>query len=112
MLRAVDGMTLPVVFRPFDDARGGTARLDSGRMAFDREEGVRAAWHGTGDTDYALLRVFQGSYIEDGARLVIYPARNAIPDTGEVSGRTLTVRAQFTRRLSGERYVVVMTYER
>lgn len=111
-LRTVDGAPLPAHFAPFEDARGTAVRLDSGRVGFDRDGGVSGAWHGSAESEFAVLRVVQATYVQDGSRVLIHTVTGSPPDTGEVSGKTLTVRAQFYRPPSRERYVVVMTYER
>lgn len=110
-LRAVDGDSLPARFTPFEDVRGAGAVLDSGRVSFDRNGQVRGAWQGTGDSDNAMSRVFHGTYVQEGSHVLIQTAPGAPPDTGEVSGSTLTVRAQFYRQPSRQRFVVVMIYE-
>lgn len=111
-LRAVDGTPLPTHFAPVAYPQADTnVRMDSGRVTFDREGRARGAWYGTGESQ-SLSQVFSAAYVEDGARVLIYRHGGSAPDTGEVSGKTLTVRAQFFRQPTRERYVVVMTYER
>lgn len=111
-LRTVDGTPLPTHFVPFDDAERTAVRLDSGRVTFDSEGEVRGAWHGSAESGDAKSRVLQGTYVQDGMRVLIHTGTGLPPDTGEVSGKTLTVRAQFYRQPSREPYVIVMTYER
>jgi hypothetical protein len=58
-----------------------------------------------------VAQVFHGTYVQDGARVLIYTAGRSAPDTGEVSGRTLTVR-RLLPLAAQQPSLVVMTYER
>ena len=109
-LRAVDGAVLPTRFAPLEDAPPfQTVRLDSGRITFKADGRASGAWKGTSEAA-VVSRVFEGEYAEDGGRVLIYGNGSAVPDTADVSDGTMTVRAQFFRVPSGERYVVVMSY--
>lgn len=113
VLRAVDGTPLPAHFAPLAHLPGDTnVRLDSGRVTFNSDGQVLGAWYVTGGSQYAAAQVFHAAYVQDGARVLIYGGGGSVPDTGEVSGKTLTVRAQFFQQPSRERHVVVMRYER
>lgn len=113
-LRAVDGAPLPTRFAPLETPQVPAVQLDSGRITFHADGRAAGAWHGTNEVaGVATATVFQAAYAQDGARVLIYSRGDDVaPDTAEVSDKTMTVRAQFFRPPSRERYVVVMTYAR
>jgi len=111
-LRAVDGAVLPTRFTPLQDPQPAPAvRIDSGQITFHADGKATGEWHGTGEMT-SVSRVFQAAYVEHGSRVLIYTADDAPPDTADVLDNTMSVRAQFYRPSSRERYVVVMTYAR
>jgi hypothetical protein len=59
-----------------------------------------------------MATVFQATYTEEGTRLLLDGGTGVPPDTAQLAGDTMTVRAQFYRLPARERYVVVMTYLR
>lgn len=111
-LRTIDGAALPARFAPLEAPQAvANVRLDSGRIAFATDGLARVEWHGVGDPRVGTTRMFQAGYVEDGARVLIH-RQGDVSDTGTVSGNVLTVRSQFFRGLSRERYVVIMEYAR
>jgi hypothetical protein len=111
-LSAVDGAALPTRFAPLETPQVPAVQLDSGRITFHADGRAGGAWHGTNEAA-GVAEVFQATYVQIGSRVLIYRRGDDIaPDTAEVSDQTITVRAQFFRPTSNERYVVVMTYAR
>lgn len=110
-LRAVDGALLPARFTPLEDPQSAPAvRMDSG-ITFHADGRATGEWHGTGELA-GVSRIFQAAYVEHGARVLIYTGDDVPTDTADVLDNTMTVRAQFHRPPSRERYVGVMTYAR
>ena len=111
-LRAVDGALLPTRFTPLEDPqRASAVRIDSGQITFHADGTATGEWHATGKMVDAS-KLFKAAYVERGARVLINTGDDAPPDTADVLDNTMTVRAQFYRPPSRERYVVVMTYAR
>lgn len=113
-LRTVGGAALPVRFEPEDDPRGAiNKQLQAGQIAFGTDGRTLGQWSGVGDSAVTWSVDFIYGYAQDGARVLIRSyGDDYAPDTATVSGNTLTVRAQFFRRPSLERYVLVMEYTR
>ncbi len=113
-LQTVNGSALPARFEPadvpgeIDDAliTGATmAFLGAGRVDVSEDY---VTPNGLTD-EYA----YRATFIQSGTRVLIYSyGTDFPPDTGVVSGNTLTVRAQFYRETEADRYVLAMIYRR
>jgi hypothetical protein len=110
-LHAVDGALLPARFAPMEASPAGTVvRIEAGQLTFGLDGRASGQWRGTGELA-SISSIFLGTYVEDGARVLISAGADA-PDTAVVFDDIMTVRAQFFREPSRERYVVAMTYVR
>ena len=113
-LESVAGAEVPARFEPCDDPEGiFNARITSGFIRFGTDGRATAEQQCIGEEDVTHLITFNGPYRQEGERVLIETyGDDAPPDTGIVSGNTLTVRAQFGRESTRERYVVPMVYMR
>ena len=111
-LRAVNGALLPTRFAPMEDPQSAQpVRLESGQITFQADSRATGELNGAGELAN-VTRIFAGTYVEEGARVLIYANGDVAPDTAVVADDTITVRAQFFRLPSRERSVMVMTYTR
>jgi hypothetical protein len=104
--------------RQYSDPQSPAPRTNAGTLGesqrlrpFRADGRATGEWYGT-NGQAVVSRVFGSAYVEEGARVLIGTGNGEAPDTAYVSNDTITVRAQFFRPTSRERYVVVMTYTR